>query len=88
MSIQALQLSGARRVLQAQQGEIIMGRIQKATAAALALTITLVGSTLAIAPIARADSRQVATHAHEWSASHLLHAAVTVRSGASSARTG
>lgn len=65
-----------------------MGRIQKATAAALALTITLVGSTLAIAPMARADSQQVVMSAHDWSASHLHRAAVTLRSVASSARPG
>ena len=64
-----------------------MGRIQKATAAALALTITLVGSTLAIAPMARADSRQVITRAHDWSATHLHRAAVTLRSVASSVRS-
>lgn len=65
-----------------------MVRIQKVTAAALALTITLVGSTLAIAPMARADSRQVATSAHDWSASHLHRAAVTLRSVTSPVRPG
>lgn len=63
-----------------------MGRIQKATAAALALTITLVGSTLASGPMARADCRHVVTSAHDWSASHLHRAAVSLRSVASPAR--
>jgi hypothetical protein len=87
-NVNRLQLSTVRRVLEAQHRRIVMGRIQKATAAALALTITLVGSTLAIAPIARADSRQVVTRAHDWSATQLHRAAVTLRSAASSARPG
>lgn len=65
-----------------------MNRIQKATAAALALTITLVGSALAIAPMARADSRQVVASAHDWTASHLQRPAVSLRSVTSSARAG
>jgi len=65
-----------------------MSRIQKATAAAIALAITLVGSMLAIAPMARADSQQVVAHAHDWSATHLHRAAAVLRSTASSARPG
>ncbi|HJS90457.1 MAG TPA: hypothetical protein VJ738_10875 [Steroidobacteraceae bacterium] len=48
-----------------------MNRIQKATVAAIALTITLVGATLTTAPLALADSQQVVARAHHWSSVHL-----------------
>jgi len=44
------------------RGEVIMNRIQKATAAAIALTITLVGSVCVTAPLALADVHPVAVH--------------------------
>lgn len=64
-----------------------MGRIQKATAAAIALTITLVGATLAVAPMAFADSPQVATHAYHWARALPRHA-TDLRSDASPERLG
>ena len=63
-----------------------MSRIQKATATAMALTITLVGATLVTAPISLPDSQQVAAHAHQWSAQHLHRIAAGLRYAASSAR--
>ncbi|HZD77888.1 MAG TPA: hypothetical protein VE218_12830 [Acidobacteriaceae bacterium] len=39
-----------------------MNRIQKATAAAIALTITLVGSVCVTAPLALADVHPIAVH--------------------------
>ena len=42
--------------------EVIMNRIQKATAAALALTITLVGAVCVTAPLALADVHPIAVH--------------------------
>ena len=44
------------------RGEVIMNRIQKATAAALALTITLVGAVCVTAPLALADVHPIAVH--------------------------
>ncbi|HEX5462578.1 MAG TPA: hypothetical protein VFX20_21610 [Steroidobacteraceae bacterium] len=44
------------------RGEVIMNRIQKATAAAVALTITLVGAVCVTAPLALADVHPVAVH--------------------------
>jgi hypothetical protein len=44
------------------RGEVIMNRIQKTAAAFMALTITLVGATLATAPLALADVRPAALH--------------------------
>ena len=44
------------------RGEVIVNTIQKATAAVIALTITLVGGTLATAPLALADVQHVAFH--------------------------
>ena len=44
------------------RGEVIMNRIQKATAAAIALTITLVGSVCVTAPLALADVHPIAVH--------------------------
>lgn len=63
-----------------------MNRIQKATAAAIALTITLAGATLVTAPMALADSQQVAARAHDWSASHFHRLASDLRSAVSSVR--
>ena len=44
------------------RGEVIMNRIQKATAAAIALTITLVGAVCVTAPLALADVHPIAVH--------------------------
>ena len=63
-----------------------MSQVQKATAAALALTITLVGATLVTAPLALPDSQQVVAHAHQWSAGHFHRIAAGLRYVASSAR--
>ncbi|MGH8318138.1 MAG: hypothetical protein ACREUL_09205 [Steroidobacteraceae bacterium] len=63
-----------------------MVHIQKATAAAFALTITLVGATLVTAPLALADSQQLVAQGHQWSVSHLHHIATDLRYAASSAR--
>ncbi|HEY6515715.1 MAG TPA: hypothetical protein VIY50_06195 [Steroidobacteraceae bacterium] len=63
-----------------------MSHIQKATAAAIALTITLVGATLVTAPVALADSQQVVAQAHQWSAGQLHRMATDLRYAASSAR--
>jgi hypothetical protein len=63
-----------------------MGHIQKATATAIALAITLVGATLVTAPMALADSQQLVAQAHQWSASHLHHIAADLRYAATSAR--
>ena len=53
------------------RGEVIMNRIQKATAAAMALTITLLGAAFVTAPMALADVHSVALHqamSAPWSA--------------------
>lgn len=63
-----------------------MSRIQKATAAAAALTLTLVGATLVTAPMTLADSQQAMAHAHQWSAGHLHRIATDLRYAASTAR--
>ena len=63
-----------------------MSHIQKATAAAIALTITLVGATLVTAPVALADSQQVVTQAHQWSAGHLHRIATDLQYATSYAR--
>lgn len=63
-----------------------MSRIQKATAAAIALTITLVGATLVTAPVALADSQQVVAQAQQWSTGHFHRIATDLRHAASSAR--
>jgi hypothetical protein len=63
-----------------------MNHIQKATAAAIALTITLVGATLVNAPMALADSQQVVAHAHQGNADHLHRLAAELRHAASSVR--
>ena len=44
------------------EGEVIMNRIQKAVAAVVALTITLVGAAFVTAPMALADMRPIASH--------------------------
>jgi hypothetical protein len=44
------------------RGEIIMNTIQKTAAAFMALVITLVGATLATAPLALADVHPTALH--------------------------
>lgn len=43
-------------------GEVIMNRIQKAAAAVIALTITVVGSVCVTAPMALADTQPLALH--------------------------
>jgi hypothetical protein len=48
-----------------------MSPIRKAAAAAIALAITLTGATFAVAPMALADSQQLAAHARGWSATYL-----------------
>jgi hypothetical protein len=63
-----------------------MGQIQKATAAAIALTITLMGATLVTAPMTLPDSQRVVAHAHQWSTTRLHHIAADLRYVASSAR--
>jgi hypothetical protein len=63
-----------------------MNHIQKATAAAMALTLTLVGSTLATAPMTLPASQQAVAHVHQWSASHLHRIGTDLRYAASSAR--
>jgi hypothetical protein len=56
-----------------------MNQIQKTTAAAIALAITLVGATLVSAPMALADSHQVVASAHQWSG-HFHRVAADLRS--------
>ena len=63
-----------------------MSHIQKATAAAIALTITLVGAMLVNAPMALADSQQVVAHAHQGNAGCLHRLAAELRHATSSAR--
>ncbi|HEX5461550.1 MAG TPA: hypothetical protein VFX20_16430 [Steroidobacteraceae bacterium] len=63
-----------------------MGQIQKATAAAIALTITLMGATLVTAPMTLSDSHRAVAHAQQWSTSHLHHIAAGLRYAASSTR--
>lgn len=63
-----------------------MNRIQKATASAVALTITLVGAALVTAPITLPDSQRVVAHAHAWSAGHFHRIAADMRYAASSAQ--
>jgi hypothetical protein len=63
-----------------------MNRIQKATASAVALAITLVGATLVTAPMALADSQQVVAQAQHWSAGHIHRIATDLRYAASSAQ--
>lgn len=63
-----------------------MSQIQKATAVAIALTITLVGATLVTAPMSLPDSQHAVAHAHQWSADHLHRITADLRHAASSAR--
>jgi hypothetical protein len=65
-----------------------MNRIQKATVAAIALTITLVGATLITAPLALADTQQLVARAHHWSAVELHRLAAIPENADSSARAG
>ena len=51
-----------RTAVSSNRGEVIMNRIQKATDAAIALTITLVGAVCVTAPLALADVHPVAVH--------------------------
>jgi hypothetical protein len=63
-----------------------MSHIQKATAAAIALTISLVGATLVTAPITLPDSQHVVAQAHQWSKSHVQRIAARLRYAASATR--
>lgn len=63
-----------------------MSRIQKATASAIALSITLVGATLVTAPMTLPGTQKVMAHAHQWSAGRLARLAAGLRYAASSAR--
>jgi len=63
-----------------------MSRVQKATASAIALTITLVGGALVTAPLALPDSQQVVAHAHSWRADHFHRVASDARYTASPVR--
>jgi len=63
-----------------------MSRVQKATASAIALTITLVGAVLVTAPLALPASQQVVAHAHHWSADRFHRVASDLRYTASSVR--
>lgn len=63
-----------------------MGQIQKATGAAIALAITLVGATFVTAPLTLPDSQHVVAHAHQWSATRLHHIAADLQHAASSTR--
>jgi len=65
-----------------------MNAIQKATTAAMALTITLVGATLVTAPLTLAASQQVVTRAYHWSSTHHHVLASDQQAAASSARVG
>ena len=56
-----------------------MNRLQKAATAFMALTITLVGATLATAPLALADMRPAASH-HVTSVAHSPTAAIGTQS--------
>lgn len=61
-----------------------MSRMQKATATAVALAITLVGATLVTAPMTLPATQNAVAHAHEWSAQHLHRIAAHLRYAASS----
>jgi hypothetical protein len=63
-----------------------MTHIQKATAAAIALTISLVGATLVTAPITLPDSQHAVAQAHQWSTSHVHRIAAKLRYAAAVAR--
>lgn len=51
-----------RSVRTRKRGEVIMNRIQKAVAAFVALTITLLGAAFVTAPMALADMQPAAVH--------------------------
>jgi hypothetical protein len=63
-----------------------MSHVQKATAAVIALTISLVGSTLVTAPITLPASQHAVAQAHQWSATHVHQIAVSLRYAAASVR--
>jgi hypothetical protein len=63
-----------------------MSHVQKATASAIALAITLLGATLVTAPMALPGTEQMVAHAHQWSAGHVHRIAAGLRYAASSAR--
>jgi len=63
-----------------------MSHIRNAAAAAIALAITLTGATFVVAPMALADSQQIAAHAHAWSATHLARLQAGVRGSSTAAR--
>lgn len=63
-----------------------MNPVQKATTAAIALSITLVGATLVTAPMALPASQQVVAQAHLWSSGHLHRIAAGLRYAASYTR--
>lgn len=63
-----------------------MSHIHKATTAAIALCISLVGATLVTAPMTLPDSQHVMAQAHQWSAGHFHRIAADLRYAASSAR--
>ena len=65
-----------------------MNAIQKATTAAMALTITLVGTTLVTAPLTLAASQQVVSRAYHWSSGHHHFLASDQRAIESSAQVG
>lgn len=58
-----------------------MNRIQKATAAAIALTITLVGAVCVTAPLALADVHPIAVH-------QVVSATIAERNGSPAQMTG
>lgn len=63
-----------------------MSHVQKAAAAAFALTISLVGATLVTAPMTLPDSQHVVAQAHQWSAKHVHRIAASLRYAAASVR--
>lgn len=65
-----------------------MNTIQKATTAAMALAITLVGATLVTAPLTFAASQQVVSRAYHWSSMHHHVFASDRQAAAASARVG
>jgi hypothetical protein len=70
-----------RRADTSNRGEVIMNRIEKATAAAIALTITLVGAVCVTAPLALADVHPIAFH-------QVASATPTQRNGSPAQMTG
>jgi hypothetical protein len=62
-----------------------MSHSQKATAAAIALCINLVGATLVTAPMTLPDSQHVVAQAQQWGAGHVHRLAADLRYTAASA---